>query len=481
MVEVAMFLVLLLLFPASLFSSTELKSLTEEFVQVNTQVQENTYNEKKAFLQIATIKAQKDWLLSGGVSRDDNKLVFTNPFIPTGSITDIYNLSLTKPLPWGGKLSFDNQLYKYDLTRVNPLLRSGIPNTTNELQSALSYTQDLGANFLGRKYQKDLQLAELNASKAALSNQELQQSLLYQFFSSFIQARLQKSLLTLQNKALQRAQKRKRLIRSYVRDGLRETVELHQAKILELTTQEEIKSTNQLYHSYHSELGVKLNRKLTEEEVPAYSLEKEVFDTLPEFTQQQNRTLNFLKKNQEFLENTLAKIKYDFFPKVTFKGEYRSNAIDTSTGSVYEEAFPVGTNRELTLSLNFSLPLGSRSAKNQKAQAKLDQLSNKLKLENFQKELELTEQSLKQRIKLLAENILSARKKRKLALRALSEQNKLYRLGKSGFESVLRSEEDLINTEKTLIQYLSQRQLLVGTYASLSGALFNFMTQGKVQ
>lgn len=97
---------------------------------------------------------------------------------------------------------------------------------------------------------------------------------------------------------------------------------------------------------------------------------------------------------------------------------------------------------------------------------------DKLKL-NFLK----SEESLLTQIDLLEKNLVSVKSRKDLALVALQEMTKLYNRGRADLDQVIRAEESLINTEKSFVQYLAQREGLIYKLASLYGTLEEYLTK----
>ena len=85
--------------------------------------------------------------------------------------------------------------------------------------------------------------------------------------------------------------------------------------------------------------------------------------------------------------------------------------------------------------------------------------------------------SLKTEARLLKLNFSMAKERLSISRRVLKEYTRLYRVGKSDLDQLIRAEESLINTEKSLLNYyiLYENQLL--NLASLYGKTIEYLTK----
>jgi len=90
-------------------------------------------------------------------------------------------------------------------------------------------------------------------------------------------------------------------------------------------------------------------------------------------------------------------------------------------------------------------------------------------------------EALDEQIVILKTNLVSINKRLELASMALDEYTKLYARGKADLDQVIRAEEDLINTQKSKIQYLSQINNLNFSKKSLTSDLYLALSQNGDQ
>ena len=93
----------------------------------------------------------------------------------------------------------------------------------------------------------------------------------------------------------------------------------------------------------------------------------------------------------------------------------------------------------------------------------------------MQSNLRITENLLLRKIETLNRNIKSAIIRKKMAKKVLNEYSKLYNKGRADLDSLIRSEENLINTEKIYIKYISDRDIARFNLAYLYGTIGSFI------
>ena len=74
-------------------------------------------------------------------------------------------------------------------------------------------------------------------------------------------------------------------------------------------------------------------------------------------------------------------------------------------------------------------------------------------------------------LKILDQNLKSIVSRYNLAKSSLAEYNRLYSRGRVSLDQVIRSEEDLINTEKSFVQYKVQREKAYYSLLDIYGEL----------
>ncbi|MFT6604802.1 MAG: outer membrane protein TolC [Bacteriovoracaceae bacterium] len=352
-------------------------------------------------------------------------------------------------------------------------------NPTNGFGQGLSYTQDLGANFLGRSYYSGLESIEedYNSTKASIDN--ALQSSLYSFAVSYSQAKLNFSLLKLQEAARDRAKRRKELIRRRVRDGLKEKVDLIQARIELLSSEEQVKSAEMQRKSSLETLSNALHRNVNRIEVDPFDAKELDLNSIPAGTSAGNLEIQSLESKLKSLRSTKDQVDYSFWPTINAGITYNTNDFDNQKSTALDEGSLIGSRKadETVLSLNVVWSIGSESQKVSRALNNIDLRVTEMETKKLKLNFLKTEESLLTQLELLEKNLVSVKQRKELTKSALNEMTKLYNRGRADLDQVIRAEESLINTERNFIQYLAQRENLVYRLASLYGTLEEYLTK----
>ena len=446
-----------------------MRDLVEEYLSNNSSVLKSKAQIQSSFLNISSVEAQKIWSLTySGVKEKDN-LEQLSAFSTRDTSTTTHFLSLGKGFNWGGEFALNNTLLKYETpTSIQP---------TNGFSQGFSYTQDLGANFLGRSYYSELNTAkETHASTKSQVQHGLQASL-YGFATTYSQVKLNPSLLKLQEAARERAKRRKELIRRRVRDGLKEKVDLIQARIELLAAEEQVKTAKMQRKISMESLSNSLHRDVSRKEVEPFDARVLDMKSIPAGDSSGNLEIRSLEKKAAALKLSKDQVDYSFWPKVNAGLEYNVNDYNTEKSTAVDEGNLLCSkdNDETKLSLNIVWSIGSESQKVARAKNNIElkvaeMETKKLKL-NFLK----SEESLLTQIELLEKNLVSVKSTKELAKKALKEMTKLYNRGRADLDQVIRAEESLINTERDFVQYLSHRENLIYKLASLYGTLEEYL------
>ncbi|MFT6068518.1 MAG: outer membrane protein TolC [Bacteriovoracaceae bacterium] len=464
-------LCLLTLVCFSFSSKASLKKMTQEYLENNSGVLKSKAKADSSFLGISSYKAQKTWSLSYSGSKEKDNLETVSAFSTRDTSTTNHSLSVAKDFNWGGEFSINNSLLKYN--------SPSLANPTNGFGQGLSYTQDLGANFLGRSYYSGLESIEedYNSTKASIDN--ALQSSLYSFAVSYSQAKLNFSLLKLQEAARDRAKRRKELIRRRVRDGLKEKVDLIQARIELLSSEEQVKSAEMQRKSSLETLSNALHRNVNRIEVDPFDAKELDLNSIPAGTSAGNLEIQSLESKLKSLRSTKDQVDYSFWPTINAGITYNTNDFDNQKSTALDEGSLIGSRKadETVLSLNVVWSIGSESQKVSRALNNIDLRVTEMETKKLKLNFLKTEESLLTQLELLEKNLVSVKQRKELTKSALNEMTKLYNRGRADLDQVIRAEESLINTERNFIQYLAQRENLVYRLASLYGTLEEYLTK----
>ena len=442
-------------------------SLLKEYLQNNSSVRAAKFYVDESRAGIDAVKAKKDLGFNFNSTYYDNSLDGT--LTQTKSL--IHTLAFNKDFFWGGHAGFSNEYGKIKLR--NSSLMTGYEKY--DFAQVFSYTQDLGSNFFGITDRLELTIAEQNWQWNQLLADHNVAAGLLQFYQAYLNARLNRTLVDLEQKAWQRAVEREKLIRRRVRDGLREKVDLYQAEMAQKALKEGGKTAQINLNSSLRELSELLHRKLNETEIELFDMDDLKLGQLPQGDWRLNKENLSLRKKVQLLEDSVRKVNYSFIPKIELASQYKTNKYDDQSGTAIDQGKLGGDNKEVTIALTISLPLGFGPQKAEKAKLFASLQSTRYEQEQKEHNLQNSEQLVQQQLEQLDQNISSVKDRLELADKVLREYNKLYNLGRADLDQVISAEEGLIGTEKSFIGYLVQRDNLLASLSFLYGNLGEYL------
>ncbi len=456
-------------------SHASIRKLVREYLETNMSIKSNELDSESVGYNINLTQAQNDWFLNSTLSYTDQEGVGFFAFNQNNTITKYGSLGISKDNFWGGEFSLKQELYKSDLRQW-----AAPPNgETNyyETITTLNYTQDLGSNFFGLKYRTEVDIAESTAKKAQIELSSANQNLLFSFYTNYLNTKLDKTLVALNEEALKRAKKRRSVIAKRVQDRLSKTVDLYQAQIAELTQEETLRSRKRSFYENLNNLNLGLHRQIREIELNEFDLNSPIVSKRIEGELDNNMDLKALAESLQVARLTLKKAKRGYYPTIALTGSYSTDSLLPNFNEAYKQGSFGSGPETASVALSISLPLGMEQASAEVAQSKLSLRKNELMIRKMRIDLDNTIYSLERRISSLEEEIGLSKKKMSLAQKALKEQNRLYYLGKRDLDEVIRSEETLISTEVSLVNNLTIYNILLGQYASVKGKLLSFTYQ----
>ena len=448
--------------PNTLFAN--ISKLSQELLIYNVDVLVLRAKLKSSKLDLDGVRVSKPWSVALTAAHDDSSLASTSSSSFNGSINTV-TASIYKDFNWGGHFAFDNNFLGYNSTSL----------TTNEFNQSFSYSQDLGTNFLGRDDRKEISIAEDVIKVTSINIEKQIEQILFKFYQNYNTCRLSKVLIKLEEEALKRAVKRRRLVARRLKDGLREKVDLYQAQIAELTQEEALKSERIKIKSELAKLSKSLHRLVNIDEISDISLDEFLLTAIPTGDLKNNKTNLALETKIKFIKNSISKVNYTFTPTISFSTQYKTNDLNEKEFEALGGGLVGSSNREIVLGLNLSWPLNFNIQQVAKAKLNVDLNVAMMNKEKTNQSFAQDAQSIKEQIKILDENITLAQKRRRYAKRALGEYNKLYNLGRANLDQVIRAEESLILTERQFARYLFSREQLMSLLVTIYGKLSNYL------
>ncbi len=452
-------------------AATKLSDFSKEFLGINQNIDQQTISTKQSEINVELIDAYRYWSLFYQGSLDDNSLESSTSLRSNPVKTTNHTLGLTKAFDWGGSFNFSNTMTSLEGSNFFGTLNG----KTYGFSQTVSYTQDIGQNFFGANDRREIKEAELGVElQNTLLTTEKEKGLL-RLTSAWVDAKLALALLNLQNEALDRARRRENLVSKRVRDGLKERVDLYQAQGSRELQIEELRNAEIALKRSLETLGQELHRTVTKKEVAAFDFNPVIKSLMPEGQIETNNEIKALQTRLEILNSTLERKNNDLLPDISLTGSYTSNDYDPTNSEALSKGKIGSGTRETSIGINVTWPLGSRPAELEKSKANIEKTYTEKRKQKLSRNVEITEDFLQNQISLLEENLVSGKKRRGLAQKALNEYNKLYNRGRADLDQVIRAEEALISTEKQFVQSMAGRSKVLFQLAYLYGSLGNYV------
>ena len=464
-----MFLAIIFLaFTAASPLKAALTPLAQEYVKNNISLKESRNHIYSAKQDTALIKAKKTWNLSYSPTYRRDALQTLSPFSPVKNQTLEHAFTLTKDFEWGGKLILSKRMSHLDQERNSSIFTSNL--NTHSFVQEIRYRQNLGADFFGRLFFRETSISKQRRKIVEKEYQKRLQGGLLELSQSYTGARLQRSLIRLQREAQNRAKAINIFVRQRVRDGLREKVDLYRSQSNVHLQREQVYSALQNLEVSLERLSSVLHRKVSPDEIEYYGYTKKM---LPSGTPTANNAdLQVLAERQHILNQQLAKIRREFFPRISLNLGYKTNAVDEKQTRTWKNGHLFASDHQAKeISLSFNWPIGNAPKKVLKRKLWAEKLTLDTQKKQLAQTLLLRSEQIKKQMSHLKNNILSSQKREKLAYKIVTEMNKLYRKGKTNLDQVLRAEEELIRTQTGFIRHLAQRDMLFYSLLHLYGTL----------
>ena len=446
-----------------------LPRLAQEYVQNNADLKKSRNRIHSAEQDAAMLKAEKTWRLGYTPLYRSDRLQTLSPFTPSQSETTEHVFSLTKDLEWGGKLTLNKRLSHFQQNRNPAFFRSNLD--THAFTHEIRYQQNLGADFFGRLFSGKKAISEEQHKLAKEEYRRHLQSGLLELAQSYTRARLQRSLVRLQQEARKRAKAVKAFVVLRVRDGLREKVDLYRAQSNVHLQEEQVRSAMQNLEASLELLSTILHRRVTFNEINHYKTqEKRILpQTDPSAA---NGNILTLSRQQKILDQQLRQVGHEFLPRISLNLGYKTNAIDHKQTQTWKDGhFFTSDNQAKEISLNLNWPIGNAPQKALRSKLRASKATLDTQKDLLARTLLLRSEQTKKQMSYLEKNIQTSRKRKKLASKIVTEQNKLYRKGKSNLDQVILAEEHLIGVQTGFVRHLAQRDMLFYVLLHLHGNL----------
>ena len=446
-------------------------NLLEEFLVSHLQLKMNRLEKSRAVIERDLFRAGKTWSFAAS-SRYQNNQLDRSLESPFSNLTAFhYSLGISRDFEWGGRLTFDHILSQLDRSPLPTSLPGGSPLKSNAFQQSLGLSQDLGKNFFGKQFYTSLQGVHENINLSQIVLTQKNQKELDIFYQSYLSARLRKTLLILQKKALQRSLKRLNVARQKVGDGLSEKADLYSAQIDHVKKQEELTTAQFYLKEVLNSLSKSLYRQVEPKEIDQVSLPAEVLTKIRNYKIPENLELKKLTSQLRKLDWELQNLKRDYLPRVVLSGTYRTNDVDEETSQAISKGGLGGSQDEYLITLSLNLPLSFAQERLNEARKKVEIMSLEMRKKQTLEQLKFSQKNLQQEIITLLKNLKFSRRRIELAKKNLKENTRLYHIGKADFDSLIRAEENLIHTERAYVNYWFRYERTIAKKAALYGKL----------
>jgi outer membrane protein TolC len=449
----------------------ELHDLVDDFYRQSIQLKLSEVNAEKAEQGLKAFESQLDWRLTANLNRSDSFPAALFSFQSQRTIDNSLDYSLSKATSWGGQLNFTQEIVQRDLSNWDSSNNVfNLPSTEPyQITNTISYTQDLARDFFGLRYGLDLEQQQKNLELSRIGKTFEEENQLFNLFSMYITAKYQKALVTLNQEAVKRAKTRLRTVKKRVRDGLSLKVDRYQAEKAMLASEEQLNSVEANLIDSLEQMNQSINQEVNAELILPYSLEHEIKPQLKTVTDYDNLEIKMALKNLEIAKLAYRSLDRALYPDINFQYSLSNNAIQGEFGDAFSDSQFGQTNKTEVFGLSLSIPLGFSKEEADLATQRAEVQYQKHRSDMLAKRIMASINLMNRKYMVLKKNLESGRQRVRLAGLALKEQNRLYSLGKVDIDTVIRTEEDLINTQMTFISYVMNVEMTMASIAKLSG------------
>lgn len=407
-----------------------------------------------------------DWKLEITPEHDSTYLDSLFSFQANKTIKNSISFGLSKPTYEWGTFSIKHIQTNYDLSDW-PKSTEDQADEQNETKNIISYSYD----FLDRSLDNEYELASLNKVKGDAQSKLTVDKGYFDFFTVYLQAKLQVYSVKLTKEFVKRSQKRVSQISKRVSDGLSRKVELLQAKSSLLNQQEALETSRSSLKQNLALLENVIGRKIEESYFSELTWKNKSFDYWKKhISTQEHYSYEVLRKSLEYSTKMLEKIANTNGYKLLLNASYISNDIDDNSSKSLSNSLN-GERDSKNLSLNFVIPLGGSKSDGLKAKYAYQKKKNELDLLTKKSELSAKKDALLEQIGFLDRATKLSAQKVGISKKVLSEQNRLYLRGQASFEEVIRAEESYINAELSEKRIFAEYENLIANYAFFNNSI----------
>lgn len=449
--------------------------LLDEFLQSNTDIKSSQEDFKITQLKYESTMLSKGLQLSLSSLYDDNKLDTSSAINFSSSKSMLYSLGLSKSFFSGTTVTLNNNLTNTDRTMVNSAFLGSSPAVINEFNQEVTITQSLGKNFAGQIERNLRDQAKKSVSIQDIATKEYADGKVTEFYSAYLQAVLALENMHLQERAYQRAIARTKLVRKKWRDGLVEKVEVLQAHNTQMSQKETLQTYKVNLSSALKKLGSLIHRTITSKEIVVPELDELKISSYPTGEITKSYGHQRLKKSLELEKMKLIQGEDNTLPTIELSAGYKTNNFDEKRSEALKNGYLGQGDNEIKVGVTLTTQWGSKSEKNALEQQRAALRKSKYTLSKYEVDFSLEKKALTAELELLGKNMALALERVNIANQVLREYTRLYRVGKTDLDQLIRSEESLIGTEVSLISYYISYEQKAITLAKLYGNVERYL------
>ncbi|MFW5887385.1 MAG: TolC family protein, partial [Bacteriovoracia bacterium] len=353
-------------------------------------------------------------------------------------------------------------------------------NHLYEYRHSLSYSQDLWQNFFGRHFKSQIDEANFNSQGIEKKTKGLNQQVLFNFYQHWLNAKVAKTLVILQKDALNRSLRRSKTIWKRVKDGISEKADWYDSQIELEQYKEELNLQKQRLVEALSLLSQDLHREVKQIEINHFNLESLPTKSNFKTDIEGNYSLQALQNNILAAQENVEQSQMELLPSLKFYLQYTANNIDKEVNETYTNAVPTAPSNEKAIGLKLVWNFENDATKAKISQNKITKRALEYERKQLKNNLEKQISFLKDELELVRAKISNALNKRRFAGKSLNSINRLYLLGRTDIDRLLRSEERLIQADKSMVGHLTEYKILKARYASFIGNLKNYLLEEEL-
>ncbi len=449
-----------------------LVTLVRELISHNAAIYSSKAKIEKSQNEIEAFYAKMPWSFFYRGSITQNKRDYLIEYLNYNAEYYYNELGIEKEFIFGGKFNYrilSSNQFRYE---NNAAVQAGEPAQVYELLQNFNYTQDIGKNFFGRELFKEVEIREKDKLNSESSYDLELETKILEFFKTYIDVRLLKSIVVIENNALNRSKERVKAISKMVKDGLRLKVDLLEAKYDQIEYEENKKRVLVSLGTALENLSNLLHREVKEFELEPLPPFEKIFP----FTLKSrgeilgNKNIKNLAAQAEVLQANLEKINYGFFPTLNIEADYLSNAIEPTRSLALSKAF-FSSGYEVKGIINLKWPLGYPEKETDRIRTRIDLNILQVEKSSTLNNLKNSEKYIFFRLKNLEDALEMGKRRWELSKEIVRDYNRLYGLGRTRILESLTAEENRIFTEKSYIINFAEREKLYASLAYLWGRL----------